>query len=906
MLRSMMNVVMVFSFATGSADDASAEAVCASGVVPYIGDSGDERQGYRSMNASPATGARGVGRRVVRGGYGPRAGCVALVAGSAGAGKTSLVRAALAESPNVLWGMCDPFTAPAALGPLRDLSDDPPDDLIEFIDRDGRRADLFAGLLRFLTERSVVLAVEDVHWADDATLDMLTYLGRRIAATGSSLVCTFRSDELSRDHPLQPVLAVLGPAALRLDVPPLSPDAVAQLVHGSGLDPSAVHARTLGNAFFVTAVLAAPHEQVPTTVEAAVLARARRLRPTACALLDAVALAPDGLSSHTIASLAATNGIGPLADIDAVRASGLVIEENDRLRCQHDLVRMALSTQISGPRRTETHRRVLAALDAVGNPDPAVRAHHAIGAGDGPITVVASLHAGRDAVVAGARRQAARHYANALRHPELIPSDELDDVMYAASYQAYLTNDMAGATAWAEQRTMRLTGPVTQGDAHRWLSRLRWFSGQPEEAFTEGQRAVDALEPHGATPQLALAYSNLSQFAMLHSRPSEVERWATLALELAEQLQLPDVESHAMNNLGTALMIVGDLRGEPLLRRALALALDDGLGEHAARAYTNLGYQLSWQGDLHAARELLERGIDYCSREQLDSWVDYMSGTLAVVTLRLGDPERAAQMANALLERDQPVANQQQPLEVLALLAIRAGDLNAAAAVERHTAVAERMGKLRRVVLARIAECELVWTTGSTPNVDASTNALDRSRETGDSSGAARLAWWLVRLGGEPPSKIGEWAPAAIVAGAERRWVEAAAEWRRLGCSFEAALDSALTLEREPVRVALDALGRLGATASAAALRRELRARGMHAVPRGGAPASLANSAGLTAREQEVLALLADGATNAEIGARLYISPKTVGHHVSAILSKLHVTTRRQATIAARELDLHC
>ena len=178
-----------------------------------------------------------------------------LVAGEAGSGKTTLIEAMVEQldgSTSVITGACDPLSTPRPLGPLRDFAADPASGLadLELGDRDA--ASLFAEVLRRLQDatRPTVMIVEDVHWADEATLDFLRFMGRRVRHSQAVIVCTYRDDELGADHPLRIVLGQLAALATthRLDVPPLSVDAVAQLAGVTAIEAVDLHDRTEGNA----------------------------------------------------------------------------------------------------------------------------------------------------------------------------------------------------------------------------------------------------------------------------------------------------------------------------------------------------------------------------------------------------------------------------------------------------------------------------------------------------------------------------------------------------------------------------------------------------------------------------------------------------------------------------------
>ncbi|MHB1244451.1 MAG: AAA family ATPase, partial [Gaiellaceae bacterium] len=186
-------------------------------------------------------------------------GRLVFVGGEAGVGKTALVRA-FAEGRRARLGWCENLAAPAPFGPFLDLG----------LEADDPRRVAAAAL-----ELQGLVVLEDVHWADTASLDVLRVLGRRIDGTGTTVLATYRDDEVAGEHPLRVVLGELASASgvVRLAVPRLSLDAVRELAEPAGADAEAIHRLTHGNAFFVTEILAGGGGDLPETVRDAVLAR---------------------------------------------------------------------------------------------------------------------------------------------------------------------------------------------------------------------------------------------------------------------------------------------------------------------------------------------------------------------------------------------------------------------------------------------------------------------------------------------------------------------------------------------------------------------------------------------------------------------------------------------------------
>src|ERR1700712_2696993 len=225
-----------------------------------------------------------------------RHGRLVLIAGEAGIGKTALVRAFCERQPGlrVLWGACDALYTPRPLGPLLDIADELGGELSAAVEEGASAGAVVSALARELREGlPAIVVLEDLHWADTATLDILRMLARRIAALPAIVVATYRNDEIDRQHPLRAVLGNVPSSSVdRIALGPLTLDAVADLAGDSVLDPAELHRRTAGNPFFLTEVLAADDADMPDTVRDAVLARIARLDDGARLLLDAVAIVP--------------------------------------------------------------------------------------------------------------------------------------------------------------------------------------------------------------------------------------------------------------------------------------------------------------------------------------------------------------------------------------------------------------------------------------------------------------------------------------------------------------------------------------------------------------------------------------------------------------------------------------
>ena len=311
-------------------------------------------------------------------------GRLVLVGGEAGVGKTVLLRAfcdALPDSTRVLWGACEGLLTPGPLGPLFDLAETTRGELEELVSREARPHEVVAALVRELAGgRPTVVVIEDLHWADEATLDVLRLLARKVQAVPALVLASYRDDELDRAHPLTLVLGELATAhsVSRLEVPPLSADAVGALAEPYAIDIDDLHRQTRGNPFFVTEVLAAGTGEIPRTVRDAVLARVARLSEPARLLLEAIAIATPQAEVWLLEALAPTE----LGHLEECLASGMVTSQPDAVSFRHELARLAVEEALPPDRRVALHRDAAAALAARPHPAAARIAHHAEAAGD--------------------------------------------------------------------------------------------------------------------------------------------------------------------------------------------------------------------------------------------------------------------------------------------------------------------------------------------------------------------------------------------------------------------------------------------------------------------------------------------------------------------------------------------
>ena len=832
-------------------------------------------------------------------------GGVVLVYGEAGIGKTALVRSFCDGSSiqgDVLWGACDTLFTPRPLGPVLDMARIAEGELAEVVATGVSPHEVTAALERSLTAHAPAMAVfEDMHLADEATLDVLRLLARRVEQMPVLVVVTYRDDELDRWHPLRSVLGEVAAVApvTRLPLSRLSEETVHRMAAGEGVVGDELYRKTLGNPFFVTEALASGGEEIPETVRDVVLGRAGRLSPTARRLLDAVAVARPHAEIWLLESLAAD----ALGSLEEASASGMLIPAGAGVGFRHELARLAIEDAMPVHRKVALHRQALRSLAEPpdGAPDPARLAHHAEAVGDAASVLQYAPRAAEQASLLGGHRQAAAHYRRALRFAGDAPLELRAQLSAGCAQELFLIIEFSEAVAHQREALRcceQLGDPQMQGAAASFLAYLLWQSGGLREALETVERALALLEDIPGPAQVG-AYCEMARLQLAAEDTASAAHWALRAQQAAEELDDPWARIMALQTVGWVDYFVGAPGGAEKILESLEMAEQAGVDFMVSTAYVILVRTACRRREYDFADPYVRAGVDYCSVRDLDVWRYYLLSWESKTLLARGLWSAATDVAELCLTKDCPVTRI-HALQALGLVRARRGDPGVWEPLDEALELAEPREEMQWIAPVAAARAEAAWLEGR--NSDAVAE-IDVAWELAkDSWWAASLAYWRWRAGvDEPVPDLGEEQYRLEMDG---RWRDASESWRVGGCRYSAAFATLTGNDEEALRHALDEFRVLGAAPAAKLAAARLREIGARGVPRGPRRSTRAHPASLTHREVEVLDLLGEGLRNAEIAERLFVTKRTVDHHVSAILRKLGVTNRAQAATEALRLGV--
>lgn len=825
-------------------------------------------------------------------------GRVVVVRGEAGIGKTAVVRRFLHEiagRADTLVGVCDDLGTSQPFAPVWDIARDVEDVARALADND-RRA-VMDTLLDLLARpgHGTVLVFEDVQWADDATLDVVTFLGRRVTGTPGMLVLTYRDATVASDRALRATIGGLpGSALVRVDLAPLSPAGVAELVGDTPLDPGDVARSTGGNPFFVRELVASGLSgDLPTSVRDVVLARLARLPDDARNLVRTLSVLPGGGDWRLLEDL---GHFAPPA-LDAAVAAELVVADDERITFRHELQRRAVLNALPVPVRRRRHRAVLAALGD--DADAATVVHHAVRADDDALVRETVPDAARAALREGRRRDALTLFRLLRGQLDSYPTTAVvalaEDWAHAAWH--FDVHEALDLMQMAIDLHRRAADPAALARALAFGAYVLASCGRASQGQAWAAEAVELLQADGSSPDYAFALAEQTRLlANLADDDREARVVARRAVEVADAIGDSQHASSALAHEGVLLLRAGEQAGLQCLERARATAAAAGHPYEEADAMMLLAGQTR-RHDPALAAELLDGAQEIAAEHEFDGLRDFVQAQRAAGAAQRSEWTVAERLATPITDAD--ATPRALAWQVLATIDSRRGAAAAAAVVDHAWSVAQQVGLPYQVEASAAVVAEHLWTSGRRD--PALLDRLDQVLDAGVRAGAphrpfsafAMAMWLLGRLSIVPASLSS--ATRAIVDGDAQR---AIADRSRHGASIPLAFALLHGKDDQAVQ-AVRMFDDLGAHGIAARARAVTAARGVAAPP---APHRERGGPGqpLDPRGAEILSLLAQGAEDDEIGRVLLLTPDMVPDKVLLLLRHLDVPDVPAAVDVAR------
>ncbi len=835
-----------------------------------------------------------------------------FVSGEAGIGKTSLVKAFREEKKGdclIYQGACDALFTPRPLAPLYDIMWQVNSEVRHNSRIIKDRSALFAEFFRELSNQNekTIIVFEDIHWADEATLDFIKFFARRISQLRCLFILTYRDDEIHSRHPLKNVLGQLPPDSFcRLQLTPLSSSAVEKMAMKMGYNGEDVYSISGGNPFYVNEILASYSAGIPDNIKDSILSVYNRQDEKTKHVWELLSILPTGFNIKYLEKTEPSYAASIQQSLD----TKILILKDGILFFKHELYRRTIEASLSPLTRVRFNKEMLDVFIESYERNPEIEriVHHAKNANEYETVVHYAPLAAVKAASVGAHVEASKLYLTAIEYYQGNDKDILIQFYEGYAYECYLTNHIKEAIIYTEKSLHLWRGKndtEKTGKCMRFLSRLWWFAGNRKNAESFGEQAIEVLNKQPSSSAKAMAFSNMSQLKMLSDQSSECIAWGEKAIAIAKELDDEETLCHALNNVGCVQMKIQSSyhAGFDLLQQSLDLALKNSYHEHVVRAYTNMAGISITMKKYAFAKKILNKGIEYCEERCLDSGTSYMLSWKARLNFETGSWKEAYSIADNLLKNEylSPVIKI-VALVVVARIKIRRGDPDAIPLLLEAKARAFETHELHRIIPVLVTLLEYEWITGEIviekEVLDRTIDMIEQSDNIFDNN---EFAFWLLKARKRhlPLRELYEGSEVSSKAIA----LKAAVLWGKLGCPYEHAF-ALFEGSDDDKRKAITIVHQLGATAVYEKMKLEMRVFGIKSIPRGIRKTTQLNPALLTSRELDILPLLKEGLQNKEIAAKLFISAKTVDHHISSILFKLNVNSRVKAVAEAHRHEI--
>ena len=836
-----------------------------------------------------------------------------FITGEAGIGKTSLVKEFCKSQPSrykVYHGACDALFTPRPLAPLYDIIWQVNNELSPRSHSLDERFSLFTHFYRELSQQSepVIIVFEDLHWADEATLDFIKFFARRITQIRCLFLLTYRDEEVNSHHPLKNMLGQLpNDCFTRMPLTHFSRSVVDKMAAEKGYNGEDVYSLSGGNPFYVTEILSNYSLGMPDSIKDSILSAFNRTTDRTRDVWELLSVLPAGLETKYLEHFA------PLfaADIENCLNLKILFIDGKHIYFKHELFRRTIENSLSPLKRVALNKKVLDLLKDRFEQDEEVERiiHHAKNANEYETIVQYAPLAAAQAAAVGAHTESSRLYRSAIEYYQGNEPEVLIRFYEAYSYECYLINEIEDAIIYTGKAfqlwKQKIDSAERMGNSLRFLSRLWWLAGNRHHAVDYALQAIDVLRPQPASAAKAMAFSNMSHLKMLFDEYDESISWGQQAIALAQELGDEETLSHALNNVGALHMLREETEnlGREELEQSLSIALKKGLHEHAARAYSNLVRDASRLRNFNYALEKTNEGIQYCEERDLESWRANMLTFKAGILLETGNWSEAYNIVCDQLKTssNQPAVNIEARV-IKATIDMRTGKGDPLPQLLEAAERAFATKECQYIVPTVTSIFQFEWITGNKVISQGQLQqALESMKHSLNRIDNLEFAFWLCKARQHRLPAGDHYAGFDI--GSVEKVRKAAAHWEKLHCKFA----QAITLyegDEEDKREAVALLQQLGAESVLEKMKLDMRSAGIKKIPRGIRKSTQANPAQLTARELDILALLKDALQNKEIAAKLFISAKTVDHHISSILYKLEAKSRNKAVQEATRLGI--
>jgi len=639
-----------------------------------------------------------------------------MVSGEAGIGKTSLVKSfckAQKGNCSIYLGACDALFTPRPLAPLYDVIWQINSDLWSGSHTIEERSQLFSGFFRGLSSKKekTLIVFEDIHWADEATLDFIKFFIRRITQLPCLFILTYRDDEINIQHPLRTVLGQLpADSFTRLKLTALSKSAVEKLALEKGYKGEDVYSISGGNPFYVNEILASYSPGVPDNIKDSILSVYDRQEEGTKNAWQMCSVIPEGIEVSRFAKIKASWEEG----MDHCFALQIIIVKNEKIIFKHELYRRAIEGSLSPLKRIALNKKILElflqSFEEEGEIERIVQ--YAKNANENALVVKYAPLAAAQAASVGAHIEASKLYFTAIEYSNGNDEDQLVKLYEAYAYECYLTNQVKDSLDY-QQKALAIWKKNNKteevGNNLRFLSRLCWYDGNRDDAEKYGIEAIQILESLPPSRAKAMAFSNMSQLKLFSEEIAECEKWGNMAIEMAREIKDDEILCHALNNVGSSQWKGQYLNeaGKNFLMESLDLALKHSFHEQAARAYSNIIYKAIETKDYDLAEKVLQESIAYCEERGLDSSNNLKYSLKARLLLETGEWDLAATIARDLLKNpEQPGTIKAGCLLILACVKIRRGEPDALAALQEAKSLAFKTKEHQRIIPVMIALLE--------------------------------------------------------------------------------------------------------------------------------------------------------------------------------------------------------